>query len=110
VCSSDLDPRGGGFLGIALYILPGDGVGVANLRAGIDEFSNLLVGALEGESVDNLSRKERRVARLFDLSLSQHLADDDFNVLVVDVYALALIHFLQVLDKVVVNRVGTGQF
>ena len=54
--------------------------------------------------VEHLARQQRRVARIGDLLLAQHAAHDHFDVLVVDVHALAAIDLLHFLDEVVLQR------
>ena len=49
------------------------------------------------------------VTRIQDLALAQHLADDHFNVLVVDLHALQTVHILHFLDNVVGHGVDTAQ-
>ena len=44
--------------------------------------------------------QERRVAHVFDLHPAHHLADDHFDVLVVDVDALQAVNFLDFVDQV----------
>ena len=44
-----------------------------------------------------------RVARFGDAHLAQHLADDDFDVLVVDRHALQAINFLHFVDQVLLQ-------
>ena len=53
--------------------------------AGLPPFSTtLLVLLLEIELVDLIAPEQRRVARIGDLHLAQHLANDDLDVLVVN--------------------------
>src|SRR3954471_15335958 len=51
-------------------------------------------------AVDELPRQEVRVALLVDPDLLEHLADDQLDVLVVDVHALGLVDLLHLLDEV----------
>ncbi len=48
-----------------------------------------------------LALEETRIARLGDLDLAQHLADDDLDVLVVDLHALQAIDVLNLPDQIV---------
>src|SRR3954470_17203700 len=50
--------------------------------------------------VDELPGQEVRVALLVDPDLLEHLADDQLDVLVVDVHALGLVDLLHLLDEV----------
>src|SRR5215213_2448095 len=51
-------------------------------------------------AVDELPGQEVRVALLVDPDLLEHLADDQLDVLVVDVHALGLVDLLHLLDEV----------
>src|SRR5215213_8402419 len=51
-------------------------------------------------AVDELPGQEVRVALLVDPDLLEHLANDQLDVLVVDVYALGLVDLLHLLDEV----------
>ena len=64
--------------------------------AGLD----LVVRAPELVAVDELARQVVRVALLVDADLLEHLADDELDVLVVDVHALGLVDLLHLLDEV----------
>src|SRR5665213_2299555 len=52
---------------------------------------------------DDLSRQQVGVAGIVDAHLAHHLADDDLDVLVVDVDALAAVHALHLTDQVVLD-------
>ena len=86
-----------------------DGLGDAEQhRLGFGGLAALLHDAivlvLEGEPVDLVAPEERRVARIGDLHLAQHLADDDLDVLVVDLHALEAVNFLHFVDQVLLQR------
>src|SRR4051812_42567527 len=51
-------------------------------------------------AVDELARQVGRVTLLVDADLLEHLADDQLDVLVVDVHALGLVDLLHLLDEV----------
>ena len=104
------NPSSRSFLRISLHVFTSDWVNVSNLLTGSQSISNLVVCLLEGESVNNLTRKEWRIAWFLNLSLSHHLSNDNFNVLVVDVNTLALINALKVFNKVFVNGCSTCKF
>ena len=53
---------------------------------------------------DDLARQHQRVAAFDDLHLAHHRANDDFDVLVVDVDALRAIDLLHFLNQVVLQR------
>ena len=59
-----------------------------------------VVLAREVVAVDELARQVARVALLVDADLLQHLANDQLDVLVVDVDALGLVDLLHLLDEV----------
>src|SRR4051794_8152849 len=59
-----------------------------------------VVDLAELVAVDELPREEVRVALLVDTDLLEHLADDQLDVLVVDVHALGLVDLLDLLDEV----------
>ena len=46
------------------------------------------------KAVDRVTREEPGIAWAGHLNLAQHLADDDFKVLIMDVLTLRAIHFL----------------
>jgi hypothetical protein len=60
----------------------------------------LVVDPLELVAVDELARAGGRVALLVDADLLEHLADDQLDVLVVDVDALGLVDLLDLVDEV----------
>lgn len=60
----------------------------------------LLVFGLELGLVDLFAHEEARSARLGDGHLAEHLAHDDFDVLVVDAHALEAVHFLDFVHQV----------
>ena len=51
-------------------------------------------------SIDLFARQIIGIARIGDIDLLQHLPDDDFNVLVIDVHALQPIDFLDLIDEI----------
>src|SRR5690606_25486646 len=55
--------------------------------------------------IHQAARQQLRIARILHLELAQHLADDDLDVLVVDVHALRAIHFLHFLHDVRLHAV-----
>ena len=71
---------------------------------GFGGFAALLLDAfvlgLELQFVNLFAPEELRVAGFGDAHLAQHLADDDFDVLVVDGHALETINFLHFADEV----------
>ena len=54
----------------------------------------------EFELVHELFGQETGVARIHDLDLAHHLADDHFKVLVVDLHTLHAVDFLDLVDDV----------
>ena len=59
---------------------------------------------VELDAVDLLADQEGRVARIGDLDLLQHLADDHLDVLVVDLHALQPVDVLDLVDQIVGQR------
>ena len=59
--------------------------------------------------IELLAAQERGVARFDDLDLAQHLANDHFDVLVVDLHALQAVDVLDFADQVVRQRLDTLQ-
>ena len=59
----------------------------------------------ELEAIDQLRGKEVDVARLVDADLTEHLPDDDLDVLVVDRDALAPVDLLDFLDQVALDGI-----
>ena len=64
---------------------------------------DLLVDLLEGRPLDLVAPEEVGVARIGDLHLAQHLADDDLDVLVVDLHALDAVDRLHLVDEVLLE-------
>ena len=64
------------------------------------------VHLLELEAIDQLARQQLGVARLVDAHLAQHLANDDLDVLVVDVHTLRAVDPLDLVDQVTLHRVA----
>ena len=62
---------------------------------------------LEFQHVHGGTGEQIGVARVLHLHLPHHLADDDLDVLVVDVNALLTVNRLDLLDQVVVDRLQT---
>ena len=60
--------------------------------------------ALEDDPVDELAGQELRVAVRLDAHLLQHLADDELDVLVVDLDALRLVDLLHLAHEVQLRR------
>src|SRR5215475_12961642 len=74
-------------------------------RRGLAVFAfdaEVLVG--EAEAVDLLFEQELGVADVLDAHPAQHLADDHFDVLVVDVHALKPVDLLNGVDQVTLQR------
>ena len=63
-------------------------------------FGRLLVGLVHLEQIDLFAGEQRRVAAVGDFHLLHHLADDHFDVLVVDLHALQPIDVLDFLDEI----------
>src|SRR3546814_7731989 len=61
----------------------------------------LVVDLVEFLAVDLLAGQQDGLARIDDLHLLQHLADDHLDVLVVDLHALQAIDVLDLLDQVI---------
>src|SRR5258706_2094859 len=60
----------------------------------------LRVGLLELGQIDLLAGKQSGVAAILDFHLLEHLADDDLDVLVVDLHALQAIDLLDLVDEI----------
>ena len=56
---------------------------------------------LVAESIDLFFHKKVGVADILDLNPAKHLADDDLDVLVVDIDALQAINFLDLVDEII---------
>ena len=72
----------------------------------LDAAFNLFVDGDKLALIHHGAGKQRGAAGLIDLDLAHHLADDNLNVLVVDVNALETVNLLDFLDDVVVDGVG----
>ena len=72
--------------------------------AGLSSSAKLGVDRVELGAVDLLAGQERRVARIEDLHLLQHLANDHLDVLVVDLHALQPVDVLDLVHQVVGQR------
>ncbi len=59
----------------------------------------LVVFGIHFDMVDLFANQPRGFARIGDFNLLQHLAHDDFNVLVVDRHALQTVNFLDFIDE-----------
>ena len=79
-------------------------VDLAAFNAGADP----VVLRVELGPVDHRAGQEIGVARILDPDLPHHLADDDLDVLVVDIDALHPVGALHFLDQVVLHRFGTA--
>jgi hypothetical protein len=97
----------GGVVGLAegglvddLVLLEVRAAGLADLEAGLHG----VVGGAEAELVDDLAGEELRIAGIFDLHLAEHLVEDDLDVLVVDLHALAAVDVLDLDEEVLVER------
>ena len=78
--------------------------------AGVDDHllapdAVVLLGKVE--LVDNLLLEEAGVAGLVYLHLAHHLADDDLEVLVVDLHTLETVYILNLVDDVLLHSRGT---
>src|SRR4030095_11154462 len=71
---------------------------------------NFLVLFLEVEFVDLIAPEQRCIAWIGDLYLPQHLAHDDFDVLVIDLHALESIDLLHFIHQVLLQLLWTAHF
>src|SRR5438874_1908447 len=71
---------------------------------------NSLVLVLEIEPIDLITPEQRRVAWISDLHLAQHLAHDDFDMLVVNFDTLESINFLHFVDQVLLQILWSADF
>ncbi len=69
-----------------------------------DLVAQALVLLLELQLVHVVPFEELRVARIDDAHLLHHLADDDLDVLVVDLHALDAVDFLDFVHQVLLHR------
>ena len=76
-------------------------VGLACRIAAVD----LLIGGVKFQNVHHRAIQQLRVAGILHTNFSHHLADNDLNVLIVDVNALLTVHTQDLLDEVVVHCV-----
>ena len=76
------------------------GAACSRLAALFDRLAVLLVEHL---LVDIFAMEEGRVARIGDAHFLQHLADDDLNVLIVDIDALEAIDLLHLVDEILLE-------
>ena len=84
----------------ALVMPSSTGLPCAGRAAGFD---HALVLFAELELVDHFLGQELGVADVLDLHPAHHLADDHFQVLVVDVDALQPVDFLDLVDQVLLQ-------
>src|SRR6266540_3742151 len=77
-----------------------DGLGLGGLAA---HFLDAVVFVLEIDLVDLFAPEVLGVARLGDADLAEHLADDDFDVLVVDGHALEAVDLLHFTHEVLLE-------
>ena len=83
--------------------------GQAQIRlSGIHSRLDLGVGVLKLVDIDDGAAQERGVAGIFDPDLAHHLADNDFDVLLVDVDALLAVHREDALGQVILNGFDAG--
>src|SRR6266568_4682858 len=73
-------------------------------------FDDLLVFFLEVEFVHLIAPEQRRIARVGNFHFAQHLPHDDFDVLVVDLYALQAIDLLHFVDQMLLQFLWTADF
>src|SRR3546814_9323890 len=59
--------------------------------------------------IDLFARQQRGVAAIGDLDLLQHLADDHFDVLVVDLHALQPVDFLDLVHEILRSEEHTSE-
>src|SRR6185503_6558933 len=80
-------------------------------RLGLSHFAVFLAHALvlilEAETIDLLFEQKLRVADFLDLHPAQHLPDNHFDVLVVDVYTLQTIDLLDFVYEVFLQTTHT---
>ena len=74
----------------------------------IDAGLDLGVGIVELEGVDDGAGQEIGIARLFDPDFPHHLADDDLDVLIVDINALLAVHSQDFLRQVFLDCFHAG--
>ena len=76
----------------------------SNVACSFFSFFDPDVLALEHDAVDELARQQLGLARALDAHLLEHLADDQLDVLVVDLDALRLVDLLHLGDEVQLGR------
>ena len=74
----------------------------------LDAVAQPIVDLAESELVDDRAGQQARIAHGLDFHLAQHLRDDDLDVLVVDVHALAAVDRLHLADQVVLHRLDAA--
>ena len=79
----------------------------SNVACSFFAFFDARVLPLEHDPVDELAGQELGVARVLDAHLLQHLADDQLDVLVVDLDALRLVDLLHLADEVQLGRASS---
>ena len=67
----------------------------------------LAVGVGVHLGVDTLARQELRISRLLHRDAASHLANDEFDVLVVDRHALVSVYLLDLFDQVALRFTHT---
>ncbi len=83
------------------FVMPSStGVASAGLPPCLDDAAVL---RFEVEPVDLIAPEQRRVARIGDLHLAQHLAHDDLDVLVVNFDALEAVNLLHFVDQMLLQ-------
>ena len=70
----------------------------------LDAVGEFLIDLAELELVHVQARQQAGVARVLDADLAEHAGDDDLDVLVVDIHALAAVHALDFVEQVLLHR------
>ena len=72
--------------------------------------NNAVVRLFELEDIDKLAGQQIRVARIFDLNLAEHLANDNFDVLIGNFNALAAVNSLNFAEHISLNALDALDF
>ena len=72
--------------------------------------NNAVVRLFELEDIDKLAGQQIRVARIFDLNLTEHLANDNFDVLIGNFNALAAVNSLNFAEHISLNALDALDF
>ena len=68
-------------------------------------FADVAIDLFEVQALDLVTPEELGITGIADFDFAEHLADDDFNVLVIDFHTLQTVNFLHFVDQVFLELV-----